>query len=807
LPEDLLDRFSFGNLWFIVRAKMKRILFIVTFILISFAGAAVWIKFKGIDLGWDQSETRFKLYNGWFLSPEGKRISLVGDTPGPICLSEDSRYAIVGTSGYNDHSLTVLDLQTGQITDSQIVSRSSFGLAIKGSTVYSSGGRSEGRTEDIRKWSLINGKLTLIGSLTLKTIPANDRFVTSIAFAGDDLIVANAQSNEILRLSEDGEVLASAKVGYRPRMIVVSPDFKTIAVSEWGDSGVVLLDSQTLTRKNRHITLPHPTALVYHPDGRLFVAESGSNTITQIKGDKISRVTVSIDRKHRIGPTPTDLALSKDSNRLFVSLAGENAVAVVDVKSDRPTVEGHIPTERWPSSVKVSPKGDQLLIATSKGFFGPSAENGVAKLGADSAKRQMKARVAIVDMPNKAELEALTKRAKMTLPEGIRGTYLTQSQIDEAMQNLKKIKHVIYVIKENKSYDQVFGDIPGANGDPSLTLFGEKITPNQHALAKQFAIFDNLYCDGESSQVGHQWSTAAYANEYTETQWTSNYGDKGELTSDKRLTSSPGEYLWSQARKKKISARVYGEYVDVQEGHGSLEDEQIRANPEKWGYSEAWERVFAKDGRDTEKLSTFLAELKEYEKSGNMPALMVMALPDDHTHGYRAGEYTPKAMIMNNDYAVGQLVEAISKSKFWKDTAIFVIQDDTQGSLDHVESHRTYGLVLSPWTQKGIVDSTQYSTASMLRTMEIILGLPPMSSYDANATPMLTPFLGKPIQIGFAAIWPGEEMNRRNPAKTELSRRTEELNWTDIDLADPAKLGRLLWDGERPGHPYPKILK
>ncbi|MBL8067387.1 MAG: beta-propeller fold lactonase family protein [Armatimonadetes bacterium] len=782
--------------------SVSRPLFVASILSATIAAAIVGQVAQRPDVGWNEGKTRFKLYNGWSLSPAGNRITLNGDMPGKIVFSPDGNHALVATSGYNDHSLTVFDWRTGEITDSKVVARSSFGISAEGDAIYTSGGRSGGKTEDIRKWQLAGGKLMPIGAVTLTDIAPDLRFVTSLLNYKGDLYVVNAQSNEILRLDSLGKVVAKTQVGYRPRAVAMSPNKRFVAVSDWGGSGVVLLEAQTLRPIKRIKTLPHPTALAYHPDGRYFVAESGANTILQNRGGVLTRITVSVDKLHRVGPTPTDLCVSPDGKRLFVTLAGENAVAVLDVTGERPKVLGHIPTERWPSSVAVTPDGKRLLVATAKGFYGPSQAGGKEIPNAGSAKRQMTARVAFIDMPNQMQLNAMSVQVAENMPEGDRSTGLTSGQKSMALANLKKIKHVIYVIKENKSYDQVFGDISGANGDPSVTIFGERITPNQHALARDFVIFDNLYCDGESSQVGHQWTTSAYANEYTESQWSSNYGDKGELTSDKRLTASPGEYLWSIAREKKLSARVYGEYVDVQEGHGSLEDQSIRENPEKWGYSEAWERVFARGGRDTEKLATFLEELKGFERTGKMPSLMVMALPDDHTHGYSAGSYSPKAMVGDNDLAVGQLVEAISKSRFWNDTAIFVIQDDTQGSLDHVDSHRTYGLVVSPWTMRGVVDSTHYTTASMLRTMELILGLPPMSSYDAMATPMLRPFIGNIRVNAWKSLPPCQEINDKNPGGV-LSLRSGKLDWTDIDRADPEEWGRLLWDGERPGQPFP----
>lgn len=784
---------------------MKRLLLFASIAVVVTASSAMYVlSTRKNDLGWDEAKTQYKLYNGWFLSPEGERTTLDGDMPGPIVFSQDGRYALVATSGYNNHTLSVLDVKTGEITDSQKVVRSSFGLAIAGDTVYSSGGKSEGKS-DIRRWKLEGGKLVKLADITLEGIPAEDRFVTSIAPAKDGIYVANAQSDEVLHLNGQGTITAKVKVGYRPRMIAVSPDGATLAVSEWGDKGVILLDANTLQKKGHYSTLAHPTAVAYHPDGRLFIAESGSNTILQVRDQKLTRVTVSIDPTHPVGPTPTGLAFSKDGSQLFVTLAGENAVAELKISGERPLLSGHIPTERWPSSVAVSPDGTQLLVATAKGFYGPSEVDGKEIKGESSAKSQMRGRVAFIDMPDAKRLAEMTLKARKNLPEGVAATRLPEAQVREAFKNLQTVKHVIYVIKENKSFDQVLGDLKGANGDPSVTIFGEKITPNIHALARQFVTFDNLYSDAEASQVGHQWTDSAYASEYTESQWSSNYGDKGELDSDDRLTSSPGLYLWSNARKKGKWARVYGEYVDVQEDHGSLNDPAKKADPEKWGYCAAWEKVFARKGRDTEKLDTFLAELKKFEETGKMPHLMVMALPDDHTHGYSAGYYSPKAMVENNDLAVGRLVEAISHSRFWKDTVIFVIQDDTQGGLDHVDSHRTYGLVISPWTQKQMVDSTHYSTQSMLLTMEKILGLPPMSSYDAHATPILKPFLGKPDFTSYTALPEGPELNDKNPAKTALAALSKKLDWTDIDRADPAGVSRLLWMGERPGVPYPVI--
>jgi hypothetical protein len=411
----------------------------------------------------------------------------------------------------------------------------------------------------------------------------------------------------------------------------------------------------------------------------------------------------------------------------------------------------------------------------------------------------------MVDLPDEAGLKTLTAQVRANLPPGEAAVTVDRKAIESGA--LKKIKHVVYVIKENRTYDQVFGDLPQGDGDPSLTIFGERVTPNAHKLVSTFSLFDNLYADGESSQVGHQWTDAAYGNDYTEKQWVLGYGRHGQVESDRRLTSSPGDYVWTLARKKGLWARVYGEYVDVQEDHNSLQDPEIKKDPEKYGYSESFERIFARDGRDTEKVEDFLREMREAEKTGKWPSLMVMALPEDHTHGFSAGAYTPYAMVANNDLAVGRLVDGISHSKFWKDTAIFVIQDDAQDGPDHVDSHRTVGYVISPYVRRGGVDHTMYSTASMLRTMEIMLGLPPMTEFDAKATPMHAAFTTKPDFTPFSFVPPKVDVNEKNPPRTALAARSDKLDFSDIDRADFDGLNRLLWDGYRPGVPYPGIRK
>lgn len=790
----------------------SRLIFIGAVASLALAGGAT-VYLRHATIGWNASKTRFTMPNQWRVTPVGTSVDLAGDMPGAIVFVGPDR-ALVNTSGYHDHSLNLVDTRAGKVLDSRPYKQAYVGLGWDGHTAYLAGGGSEGTDTkpDVRRFTIEGDKLVEGKPLQLPDLGKRERFVSAILPSAAGLLVANAQSDEVFRIDSNDHVVARQKVGYRPYALALSPDRKSLAVSEWGNESVALLDPQSLQLHKRIKTRQHPTALAWHTDGRLFVTESASNTVAIIKGDELSRVTVSIDKAHPVGPTPLGLSFSPDGRTLYTALAGDNAVAVVDVARRHPKVKGYIPTERYPSAVTVSPDGKTVAVATAKGFYGPNAGDKVkldgAQIRGDQGNKfryilqQLAGRLALVPTPGPKTLAAYTEKAVANLPLGEHGTGLSPAAQKRALASLKNIKHVVYVIKENRTYDQVFGDIERGNGDPSLVLFGKTVTPNQHLMTDQFVLLDNLYTDGECSQVGHQWADAAYANDYEEKQTMLAYSGRQEIESDARLITSP-DYLWHASRRAGLKTRVYGEYVDVQEDHNSLNDHEKKADPEKYGYSAAWEKVFARDGRDTEKIQVFVDELKEWEKTGDMPALSVMALPDDHTHGMSPGRYSPNAMVACNDQAVGKLVEAVSHSRFWKSTAIFVIEDDAQAGPDHVDSHRTIGQFISPYTRGGKLDSTHYSTTSMLRTIELILGLKPMTSFDAHATPMLDAISAKPNFSPYVCVPPQVNMDEKNPARTALGRRSDKLDWSDIDRADWAELNRILWEAAKPGVPYP----
>lgn len=770
--------------------------------------------------GWNPEKTQYTLFNGWKLSPVGRGISLPGDMPGNIVVLEGGRQALVNTCGFHDHSLNLVDLEKGTINQSVPFERSWIGLAKTpdGKVLVSGGKADNAAREAIHQLTLTENGFTPAGELNVPGTLLKDRFVSSILSTPEGNYILNIQTDYVVKLAPKGSILARRKVGYRPYACALSPDGKILAVSNWGDQSVSLLNASDLFPVGTVSVGSHPTSLAYSPNGRLFVANAGSNDVSIIDGGKVTEsIPTGVDPSQKIGATPVALAVARDSKRLYVANAGNNCLAVIDIsKAGHTRRLGLIPTERYPTAVAVTPDGKQILIGTAKGYFGPNAGEQV-KLEGDGIRgkefntpfkyvgNQMTGRLTIVETPDAKQLKAYTKQTIANSPAGLAAAHNAEERKKIQSGAFDKIKHVVYVIRENRTYDQVLGDIPKGNGDPHLTIFGEKVTPNGHKLANDFVLFDNLYADGDVSQAGHQWSDAAYSNDYTEKQWILNYSNKGEVESDTRLTSSPGEYIWTLARKKGHTARVYGEYVSMQEDHDSANSEELKADPEKFGFSASFEKIFARGGRDTEKVADFLREMHEAEKTGKWPELMVMALPEDHTNGFSAGAHSPYAMIANNDWAVGQLVDAVSHSPFWKDTAIFIIQDDAQAGPDHVDSHRTVALVASPYANRGSVDHTMYSTSSMLRTMELILHLPPMTEFDAKSTPMYAAFTNRPDFSPFVLEKPQVDVDERNPKGTSLALRSSKLDFSDVDRADFNELNRILWAGYRPHDPYPGI--
>jgi hypothetical protein len=349
------------------------------------------------------------------------------------------------------------------------------------------------------------------------------------------------------------------------------------------------------------------------------------------------------------------------------------------------------------------------------------------------------------------------------------------------------------VIKENRTYDQVYGDIKEGNGDTSLCLFGKDITPNQHKLAEDFTLFDNFYVDAEVSADGHNWLDAAYATDFVEKNWPTEYGGRGgtyDYEPNIKISRPSSGYIWNNALSKGLSVRDYGEFVsqpDENKEYYVAEDEAM--SKYACDYYPGWNLSIS----DVKRYEAWEKDFEGFEKSGNLPDLNIVYLPNDHTRGTEKNELTPKAYVAQNDYALGKLVDKISHSRFWKESIIFVLEDDAQNGPDHVDAHRSGVLVISPYIKRHYVDHTLYSTSSVLKTIELILGLKPMTQFDLSANPMLFAITDTPDLSAFNHVEPLHDLNERNLASAYGSGRSSQLDFSRPDAIPDVEFSKIIW--------------
>jgi hypothetical protein len=470
---------------------------------------------------------------------------------------------------------------------------------------------------------------------------------------------------------------------------------------------------------------------------------------------------------------------------------------------------GFIPVGWYPTSVRYSARGKKIYVANAKGLaskanrYGPGPYN-QRRLAPvyEYIGGLFHGTLATIDMPTPKQMADYSRQAYACSPlradQGPTAERPADSPIPGKVGDPSPIRHVVYIIKENRTYDQVFGDVKEGNGDPSLCLFGEKNTPNHHKLAREFVLLDNFYVEGEVSADGHQWSMGAYCTDFVEKVWPltyrgsplrklSQYPSEGNYDA---IARPAGGYLWDRCAEAGVSYRSYGEWVE----NGKTPNDPARPSVKALeGHIDPMFRGFDMDYPDAKRADRFIEELGRFERDGKMPGLIILRLPNDHTAGQAKGKPTPRAYLADNDLALGRVVEALTRSKFWKDTAIFVLEDDAQNGPDHVDAHRSVALVVSPYTKRGHVDSTMYSTSSVLRTIELILGLNPMSQFDAAAHPMYPSFQAKPDLAGYRHVVPDIDREEKNRATAWGAKLSETFDLTKEDAADDLLLNEVIW--------------
>lgn len=736
------------------------------------------------------------------LTPAGQQITL-GNFPMGGALSPDGSYLVVSNDGQGTQSLQVIDTKTNKVM--QTIEYKSpealyLGVAFSpdGKTLYASAGGNN----KIRQFTFTDGQLSEKPAILLKDSKNSNFYPAGLSVSPDGahLYVANNLDHSVSKIDLGTQkIVQTVSVGKNPYTAFLSKDGKSLYVSNWGESSVTLLNPETMEVKKTIPTELHPNAIAENPvTGDIYISNSDDDSISIIDS-KLQQVVQTLSVKpfnqSPTGSQPDALSVSKDGKTLYVANAGNNDVVMIDLSSKKAKIKGLIPTAWYPTGVYLNK--DKVMVTNAKGLGAGPNDQG-QYIGS-----MIEGTLSVFDTPNEHELNQYTKQVYSNLTDKGEGKRTGNNPIPMNPEGKSPIKHVIYIIKENRTYDQVFGDLGKGNGDPSLTSFGEKITPNLHKLANQFVTFDNFYADAEISAQGHNWATAAKANDYTEKNWMANYSSRKrayDFEGDNDAAYPKAGFLWNNAQRSGVSFRDYGEFINFDKAKNQwvATDPSIGDNfdPAFPGYN--------LDISDLDRQAEWEREFNEFVKNDNLPQLQIVRLGNDHTQGTKVGKLTPEAMVAQNDAAVGKLVDAVSHSKYWKDTAIFITEDDAQNGWDHVDAHRTEALVISPYTQTGKLDSTFYDTTSMIRTMELILGMKPMSQYDASSIPMYNAFTHKPDFTAYEYEEPRTSLEEKNGSNTPGAQISAKLDFSGADHANEDQLNQVLWEKTMEGKPYPK---
>jgi YVTN family beta-propeller protein len=669
----------------------------------------------------------------------------------------------------------------------------------------------------------------------------------SVTPDGSRLFAALNLNNAVLMIDVAARTTKILPVGAFPYATVMSPDGATVYVSNWGGRRATPSDSTdgfwpmavdpiTGLASNGTISVVDvawfavrteipvgllPGAMVLSPAGDLlYVANANSDSVSIIDTGS-NRVIQTINVRPFAGAPPGSLpnalALNPDGTVLYVANGGNNAVAVVRLGAS-PAVAGFIPTGWFPAAVAVSPDNGTLIVASGYGFGSVQPQPGTAR-----SYMNRDGELSFIPIPDAETLSALAQQVIQN-----NGLAQRNAAAPPLAGDGSPIKHVFFIIKENRTYDQVLGDLRQGNGDPSLAIFGNAVTPNHHELARQFVTLDNFYASGDTSAMGHQFCNEALANDYVY-----KYGaDRNDFAGTNPMAYSAGGFLWDNARNHGKSVRVYGEFAAdttltppqavwsdfLAASSAGGQAINILARSRVSGLKDILAPAFPGFNLgvpDQVRVDAFLREFQQYEAGGTLPNLIIISLSSDHMAGTAPGTPSPLAMMSDNDLALGRIIDAITHSSDWKSSAIFVTEDDAQEGVDHVDGHRTVGFVISPWTRNRGVDSTLYTTVGMVRTIGQILGLPAMTQYDLGATAMFPAFTAQPDFTPFNALQPAISLLDLNPPlpganglQRDLALASQQMDFSDADEAPSDTLNRAIWHSVK-GYdkPYPEPSK
>jgi YVTN family beta-propeller protein len=726
------------------------------------------------------------LPTGWRVAPAGAQVEL--DTfPVHAAVWKDGRHALVLHAGFRPASLAVVDLAGRKIVQSLTLGEAGTNFHLDAGT---------GR---------VFVPLGHRGAVAVVRV-ANDlklEVEREIALGGHAATVSGADGLLAVTLNSTVAIVDAAAGRVVERLAVTQPA-RTVfhgrylyalsrnpaALRVFARDGWKALGSVELAKG--------PADLLVHAD-KLFVAAADTNLVELLDltdpaaPRALERLNLAPGPKWPVGITPASLQLDPATGRIYVACSDANAVAVLDAKTHRLT--GYVPAGWYPTFALPLPEAG-LLVLNGKGersYPNPQGPNPALH------------RTMTPQPPSPIQYTPLIQTGTGRIvtgltPKGLAAWTRNYAKLTPVLQKQgqgrvpKQIRHVIYIMKENRTYDQVLGDLEKGNGDAALCLFPEKVTPNHHKLAREFVLFDNFYVNADVSAEGWMWTSAAIVPRHAMLRWPAAYAGRTRPQPAEAMDAPPGGFLWTSALRAGLMFRNYGFFVSNRAGAkpgepivASVSDPALapHTHPLYAGYDPGFP--------DVERARIFLDEFREYEKKGELPKLMTLVLPNDHTWGTAPGKLTPFASMADNDLALGQIVEAVSKSKFWANTAIFVLEDDAQNGPDHVDSHRSPAYVISPYTRRGTVDSTFYNTTSMLRTIEEILGLGPLTQYDGTSPAMraafqkkadLRPYTAEPARVGLTDV---------NGARAAAAGRSLRMDLSQPDRMEDREMNSILW--------------
>jgi sugar lactone lactonase YvrE len=767
-----------------------------------------------------------RLPTGQHLDPAGV-VRNVGSMPLALVAAPGGRRLVLLMNGYLEQGIQVVD-RDGVVRQKLIQPAAFIGLAFSpdGRTLYASGGNQD----VVYRYRWEADSAALQDSLVLAPkAPDEDgtRYPAGLAPSADGraLYVAENLGDSLAVVDlASGRVTQRLATGPYPYTVAVAPD-GTVFVSNWGASTLSVFARGT---DGRLMPLPpiaagrHPSALLLTANGsRLFVA-SGSTDRVAVVDTRARRVLGELRDPPPAGPgegaTPNALALSPDGTRLFAAEGDANAVAVFDLSANLSGVAaatgddrlgGRLPTEWYPTALVAL--GDTLVVANGKGRgAGPNPDGpGLPRPYPRTSYTlgQVTGSLSIVPAVRARGAELAAYTARVAHANGWTGDALARSR------RFPPLTHVIYIIRENRTYDQVLGDLPQGDGDTALTLFGRAVTPNAHAIAERFGVFDRFFVNAEVSADGHNWSTAAYATDYAQKTVPTNYaGDgrsydyeganRGRLPDDDVAEPANG-YLWDLAERAHLTFRNFGEFTVQVNGPDGAARAWIGTKPFLAANTDTTFPWFDLNIRDQHRADIWIAQLARWSAAGQMPALQTIHLPRDHTSGGAAGQNTPKAMVADNDLALGRMVAALSRSPFWRNTVVFVLEDDAQNGPDHVDSHRSPLLVISAWNRPGAYHRFA-NTTDVIRTIEEILGLGSLSQYDGYGRPLREIWADAADPRPFDALTPTQSLDERNAPRGRAALDSRRFDLSRADAIDDDAFSRVIWmavKGE--GVPYP----